>query len=229
MATKANDLVSREIDDLVATAEKLSRDAARSGNGLGPERIEELSGVAARGGQLIRRLYGLMSQYSESWAKVLATDYFTAIHSNHYEHVSEMVGILRGVQHDVRSGLIRNLRGLLQAEVFADFLEMAEHLLTQGYKDAAAVLLGAVLEDVLRKVAAAHEVPVVSSSGKPLTIDPINAGLAKEGVYNALVQKQITSWANLRNDAAHGHFEKYDAAQVQQMLHFVQKFSADHL
>jgi hypothetical protein len=31
------------------------------------------------------------------------------------------------------------LKGLITAEVFADFIEMAEHLLETGYKDPAAV------------------------------------------------------------------------------------------
>jgi hypothetical protein len=229
MTTSINDAVITEIDDLVVRAEKLSREASRAGSGLGFDRIEELSAIANRGGQLIRRLYEAESQFLESWRKVLSNKSFTNMHSNHYEHVSELAGILRAVQHDVKSGLMRNLRGLLQAEIFADFLEMAEHLLHEGYKDAAAVLLGAVLEDSLRKLAATHNVPVTSSGGKALTIDPLNVALAKAGAYGPLVQKQITTWANLRNDAAHGHFEKYDQDQVKQMLLFVQKFCADYL
>jgi hypothetical protein len=62
-----------------------------------------------------------------------------------------------------------------------------------------------------------------------MTIDPLNIAVAKAGVYGPLVQKQITSWANLRNDAAHGQFSKYDADHVQQMLLFVQKFCADYM
>ena len=72
-------------------------------------------------------------------------------------------------------------------------------------------LLGAVLEDSLRKIADANGVDILNSKGMPLTLDPLNISLAKKGVYNALVQKQITSWANLRNDAAHGHFDRYDS------------------
>ncbi len=140
-----------------------------------------------------------------------------------------MVGIIKAVEHDVKSGMLTNFRSLIQAEIFSDFLEMAEHLLGEGYKDAAAVLLGAVLEDSLRKIADANGMDVVGHTGKPLTIDPLNVSLSKKGVYGPLVQKQITSWANLRNDAAHGHFSKYDAAQVQQMLLFVQKFCSDYL
>jgi hypothetical protein len=151
------------------------------------------------------------------------------MHGNHHGHVSELVGILRGVQQDIRSGLLRDLRRLIQAEVFADYLEMAEHLLNEGYKDAAAVLLGATLEDSLRKVAITRSIETASVTGKPLTIDPLNVALAKDGAYGPLVQKQVTTWANLRNDAAHGRFDKYDEQQVRQMLIFVQKFCADYL
>lgn len=221
--------VSNEIDELVLIAERLSHDAASSGSSLGAERIEELSSVAARGAQLIVRLYGSDSQYLINFRNVLATKNFTIMHSNYYEHVSEFCGILKGVQHDIKSGLLDDLRQLLQAEIFADFLEMGEHLLTEGYKDAAAVILGAVLEDSLRKLATSRGIPTTSPAGKALTIDPLNVALAKEKVYGPLVQKQITTWANLRNDAAHGHFTAYDAAQVKQMLLFVQKFCADHL
>ena len=74
-----------------------------------------------------------------------------------------------------------------------------------------------------------HGINITNSKGKPLTLDPLNISLAKKGVYGPLVQKQIASWANLRNDEAHGHFDKYDSDQVQQMLLLVQKFCADFL
>jgi len=226
---KADDRIRAEVNDLVRVAERLSRDAARSGSSLGPDRIEELQSVASRAGQLIRRLYGVDSQYQKNLDRVLATKSFSVMHSIYYEHVSELAGILKGIQSDVDRGMLDDLRVLVRAEVFASFLEMAEYLLEEGYKDAAAVMLGAVLEDSLRALAARNGIPAVSSLGKPLTIDPLNVALAKTGIYNPLVQKQVTSWANLRNDAAHGQFGKYDADQVRQMLLFVQKFCADYL
>jgi topoisomerase IA-like protein len=106
---------------------------------------------------------------------------------------------------------------------------MAEHLLLEGYKDASAVLLGAVREDTLRKVAESHSIKTTGPKGNNLTIDPLSNEIAKAGIFGPLVKKQITSWANLRNDAAHGHFDQYDEAQVKQMLMFVQKFCADYL
>lgn len=178
---------------------------------------------------MIRRLYGQGSQYDQNFQRVVGMRNFTAMHGNHFAHVSELAGILKGLQHDFKSGMLFDLRKLLQAEIFADFLEMGEHLLESGYKDAAAVLLGAVLEDSLRKIAQSSGVATTAANGKPLTIDPLNVAIAKAGVYGPLVQKQITTWANLRNDAAHGNFSKYDTEQVRQMLLFAQKFCADFL
>ena len=185
--------------------------------------------ITARGGQLIARLYGSDSHYFQMFRPITQTPSFNIIYRGRCRHVADIVGIFKAVEHDIKSGMLSDFRSLVQAEIFADFLDMAEHLHRENYKDASAVLLGAVLEDSLRKIADANGVDILNSKGKPLTLDPLNAALAKKGVYNALVQKQITSWANLRNDAAHGHFDRYDSAQVQQMLLFVQKFCADYL
>ena len=223
------ELVSREIKDLVGAGERLATDAAASSSGLGHERIQELSSIAARGGSLITRLYGADSHYYRAFRSIVQIRHFSTMHSNCHDHVSQMVGILKGVQHDIGSGILADFRNVIQAEIFADFLGMAEHLVLEGYKDAAAVLLGAVLEDSLRKLAEANKLETVGAKGKLLTIEPLNTALAKKGTYNALVKKQVTSWANLRNDAAHARFSNYDADQVKQMLLFLQKFCADFL
>jgi hypothetical protein len=224
-----NPIVTKEVRTLIEIAEKLSADASVAGNHLPHQRVQELLGVVARGGHLITKLYGSDSHYFAIFQATIRIPGFNSMHSNHYRHVSEVAGILKAVEDDLESGMLSNLKSLAQAEVFADFLEMAEHLLSEGYKDAAAVILGAVLEDSLRKIADASGIPVVGPKGKPLTLDPLNTAVTKQGLYGPLVQKQITSWANLRNDAAHGHFDKYDESQVKHMLLFVQKFCADYL
>lgn len=70
---------------------------------------------------------------------------------------------------------------------------------------------------------------MAGSKGKAFTMDALNAALAKAGVYNLLVQKQVTAWADLRNKAAHAHWDQYDAEQVTQMLAGVRKFCVDYL
>ena len=61
-------------------------------------------------------------------------------------------------------------------------------------------------------------------AGKSKKADTLNADLAKAGVYNKLEQKNVTAWLGLRNDAAHGHFQNYDASQVALLIQSVRDF-----
>lgn len=110
-----------------------------------------------------------------------------------------------------------------------DFLEMSEYLLKEKYKDAAAVIIGSVLENSLRKLAQINNIQIFNNKGKYLTIEPLNIELAKNDVYNQLIRKQISTWADLRNSAAHGNYNEYDSDQVELMLEFTQKFASDYL
>ncbi len=112
---------------------------------------------------------------------------------------------------------------LVRAEVFDDLLEMGEHLLIAGYKDPAAVVIGAVLEEHLRKLCARHGVSV-AENGKPRKADALNAELASKDIYSKLDQKSVTAWQDLRNKAAHGDFASYGDAQVDLMLKGVRDF-----
>ena len=119
-------------------------------------------------------------------------------------------------------------KGLVSAEVFSDFLSMAEHLLSEHYKDPAAVLAGSVLEEHLRQLCQRNSIPIepIRSDGTsvPLKADALKAELAKAGIYTALDQKQITAWLDVRNKAAHGKYAEYSEAQVDLMLRGVGEF-----
>ena len=222
-------IIHKEIEELIIVADRLVARASVSGSSLEHECVQDLSSIAVRGGQLINRLYGPESQYAEMFRSVLNTNSFNFMNSHHYDHVAQMAGIFKAVKHDLDSGMLVDFRRLVQAELFSDFLEMAEYLANEGYKDASAVLLGAVLEDALRKISEARGISTLNANGKPLAMDALNVQLGKDGAYNALVKKQVTSWSNLRNDAAHGRYDEYDAGQVKQMMLFVQKFCADFM
>jgi len=131
--------------------------------------------------------------------------------------------ILETAKEDYEIGDLIVFRTLIEAEVFDDFLEQAEHLLNQGYFTASAVIAGSVLEDGLRKLCSKYGIAL---SAKP-KLDTMNADLAKAGVYNLLKQKQITAIADLRNKAAHGQggFTKED---VEDMIRNVRRFMEDY-
>jgi hypothetical protein len=169
MSSRAQSLAEKEIKELVKLGETLLRDAEEAHSELRGEPISRMTMWAAMGGQLIQRLYGKDNEYSRTFTSILKTKDFVRVHSNNCEHLAQLLGLFKAIAHEIDNDLLVDIRGLLQADVFADFLEMAEYLKSQHYKDAAAVIIGAVLEDVLRKVALKHGVATMGPQGKPLT------------------------------------------------------------
>ncbi len=141
------------------------------------------------------------------------------------ESLKRRIGSLRALRRDYDEGFLSSVQGLIRAELFADFLEMAAHLLEQGYKDPAAVLIGGVLEEHLRTLCIVRSIPI-SISGRPKRADAMNTELAAAGTYNKLDQKNVTAWLDLRNKAAHGEYMQYTSDQVATMLSGVREFAA---
>ena len=136
-------------------------------------------------------------------------------------------GVTEGLRADLQSGFLRSFEELIHGEVFGDFLEMADHLLGSGYKDAAAVIAGSALEVHLRQLCKKNgiSVEVTSSSGiRPKKADQMNADLAGAGAYSKLDQKSVTSWLDLRNKAAHGNYSEYSKEQVGLLIASVRDF-----
>jgi len=218
-----------ESQKLIEIGKELIEYAKTNGGKTADEQVQKFTLWTNRTGEFIVRIKGKDSQPVLTFNQFRATMRMSNLHSNSYGFLLEVIGALESIKYELENGLLNDIQKLLQADIFSDFLEMGEHLLKEGYKDAAAVIIGSVLEDTLRKLCDNNGISTVNPKGNPLTIDPLNTELAKAEVYNKLVQKQITSWADLRNNAAHGHFEKYDSKQVEMMLLFVQSFCADHL
>lgn len=147
---------------------------------------------------------------------------------DHSAHLASLVGILNALRADYEAGYMTTIEELIHADVFADFLEMATELLEKGFKDPAAVLTGSVLEEHLRKLCARHGVSSVAADGSPRKADTLNADLVKAGAYNKLDQKSVTAWLGLRNDAAHGHRDRYVTEQVTLMAEGVRSFITRH-
>jgi hypothetical protein len=147
-----------------------------------------------------------------------------------YKYESYIKGgieIIKNIRVEIENGWIDTIKSIISAEIFSDFLEMAEHLLHSDYKDAAAVMIGGVLEEHLRQLCLNNKIDVsYEKDGKiiPLKADRMNSELAKSGFYNKLDQKGITAQLDLRNNAAHGNYTEYDKKQVKMMYDFVLNF-----
>ncbi len=142
--------------------------------------------------------------------------------------------LLQNIRKDIEDGWLETIKGIVSAELFSDFLEMAEHLLEENYKDPAAVIIGSVLEENLRELCLRNEIAITTidpktGKVKPNKAETMNVDLCKNGIYNILVQKSVTAWLDLRNNVAHGKYGEYDLAQVKNMLQSVRDFIIKYL
>ncbi len=107
-----------------------------------------------------------------------------------------MPGILAALRTDIAKGRLSTVTELIHADVFSDFLEMAQYLLDDGgFKDAAAVIAGSSLEAHLRALCEKHGIPTKDGSNKPKKSDTLNHELDKSGAYGSKLDlKNVTAW-----------------------------------
>jgi hypothetical protein len=141
---------------------------------------------------------------------------------SNYSIKKRLGAIFLAAKEDFDGGYLASLKYLIQAEVFDSELEQATELLNNGYKLAAAVITGVVLETALRDLCDSNSI----SNGK---LDTMNAQLAKAGVYNKLQQKRITAIADIRNSAAHGKREEFKDSDVENIIRDVESFLLSYM
>ena len=175
------------------------------------------------------RITGVNSEYNKEIERILEKQGVKL-----GSRLRQIIGITEALRDDLRNDFLKTLSELIHSEVFADYLEMATYLLSEGYKDASAVIIGSTLESHLKKICdkSGIDKSFLNSKGKEIhkKADTINSELCKLGVYNMTYQKQITAWLDLRNNAAHGKYSEYKDEEVKLMLsginHFMIQFPA---
>lgn len=173
---------------------------------------------AASASQLLANLFGRESEYFRHFEKSFKT-------AGYHSDLNQGLAVVKAAWNDYSKGYLTETASLIRAEVFDDFMEQAQHLLSQGYHQAAGVIAGCVLEDALRKLCDRKGI-ALSASPK---LDGMNSELAKKGIYNTLVQKRITALADLRNKAAHGKWSEFSSKDVESMLQQTRNFVTDYL
>jgi len=152
-------------------------------------------------------------------------NFINHVKQGHISHIDFGIGVLKALKEDLKLGYLTKIKDLVVAEVFTDFLDIASHLLDNGYKDPAASLIGAVLENGLRKMAKKNNIQVRNNDD----IGSLNTKIADQGIYNRLVQRQIQAWKAIRDSADHGKFNEYKSEDVKSMLEGVRRFLAENL
>lgn len=126
--------------------------------------------------------------------------------------------IVQALRDDIEAGWLSTVEELVHADTFSNFLDMSQELLEKGYRDAAAVIAGAVLEAHLRSLCSKHSLPTMRDDGSNLKAEALNSDLRKANVYASHQQKLVAAWQDLRNRAAHGEYGEYDDTDVRHQL-----------
>lgn len=142
--------------------------------------------------------------------------------STNHETLLQVRAVFNAAREDFDAGMFNSVRSMVQAEVFSNELDQASELMKGGYITAAAVIAGVVLETTLRRLCEDAQI-------EPGSLNKMNADLTKAGTYNLLMNKRITALADIRNNAAHGHPDKFTKDDVADMIDKVEAFVADHL
>lgn len=156
---------------------------------------------------------------------VYVTNFEREVREGYTDSTKAGIGILKAVGEDLEDGSLTDIRTLVSAEVFTDFLNIAGHLLERGYKDPAASLCGAVLEEGLRRMATNRGIKVRERDD----LSALNQKLATKGIYTTLVQKRLAVWTDVRNSADHGKCSEYSKEDVAEMHTGVASFLERHL
>ena len=140
--------------------------------------------------------------------------------------VATLVSLVDSFIEYLQAGLATGISPERQAQldVVSDLLGQANSLLeeTKYHPAAAAILLGASLEEFLRTWVEAESLPIGKS--KP-GIDAYSKALRGADLISKQDMKDITSWAGVRNHAAHGEWEEVsDRSRVRLVLEGVNLF-----
>lgn len=161
--------------------------------------------------------------------------YFPSLKASSGNMISA-ISFLKAIKSDLECGFFDDLVTRIEGSIAIDYMEQAEQLLENGHSGQydhvpAAVLSGAVLEKTLRKLCTEQqpEIAIVTINGEQKTLNPLIDDLKKSGLFNEVKAKQLRSWADIRNKAAHGEFDQFKRSDVEQMIQGVRNFLGDYL
>lgn len=214
----ANDLIAQRLSAVLDT---LAQAQAVTPNGLS---AYDARLIITRARAAIGRYAPAGSAYEE---EALAID--SSIRASPEWKAEQLAAIVHALRDDYAGGGLLSVQEIVHADLFDDFLDMAEELSTKGYIGPAAVLAGTVLEEHLRKLAAKHGLSAANDEKRPKAVETLGTELRKAGALTEVQRKSISAWYSQRNEAAHGHTDNLHQGDVDRMIDGVRDFVARHL
>jgi len=162
---------------------------------------------------LFEQVFGRESTHYEQLHKC-----WNDFHGHDYEF-DKALGVFRAAKEDYLGGYLFRLSASISGEVYGDFVVLAKNALDEGYKDVAAVLACAALEDALKRYAQSNGLDITDKSMS----DVVNT-LKSKGMVQGAQKTLLDTMPRLRNYAMHANWEKISPEDSAGILGFVEKF-----
>ena len=132
-------------------------------------------------------------------------------------------GIFKSAKQDYEGGYVFKLELLLSGEIFGDFVALSKKSLKEGYKDIAAVLSCAALEDVLKRFAIINGLAVEDKN-----MPEVVSALKSKGLVRGAQKSLLDTMPKIRNLALHAKWDKISPEDVNSVIGFVEQFILSH-
>ena len=167
----------------------------------------------------LSRVFGTQSTYYESFK--------TEVTHATASRTRRGLAIIKSGQKDLEGNWLETTRGAVTKDVLSDMLKLAKVQADLKNSRAAAIMMGAVLEELLRCLAIRAEIKLyneIQGKAVPKKGLQLTGEVYKKKVYDRGENKKIIGWLELYQSALEEKGEEITPAKVNQMLTGLQSF-----
>lgn len=209
---KLDDLVKRA-DELIEMANKVLATKERKDYGW-EVNYSLFHAFRSAGLSFLERVFGAKHAYYKEFDAVLSSTYIVSTEAGKQ--------ILEAAKDEISGQWLFTVKGLVSAEIFADFIVLAKQSLDEN-EGVSAVLVSAALEDALKRVAAQQNLDVEDKDMSEV-INALKANGALKGPQATIAK----GYVKLRNKAFHAEWDKIDKGSVSSAIGFTEQFLLKH-
>jgi hypothetical protein len=134
------------------------------------------------------------------------------------QDVGMLIGHLKAILDALKDGEIKQYEEIIIAGELSNFLEYSKVFIADGKKMESAVIVSAVFEDIVRRVA--------SNSGidRSMKLDTIISSFVRKGIISKLESKKLRVYADIRNSALHASWDEFKMSDIRDMIDGTDEF-----
>jgi uncharacterized protein YutE (UPF0331/DUF86 family) len=184
--------------------------------------IARLEEIVASTLSILSKVYGEENQHVKDFMEK-NTSYRRHTSDPYQKLFNCCIGKLNAVESDIKFGILETIEREVSGEVFSDFIKAAKSSFDEGYKEIAAVLGCAALEDLLKRLAKLNSVEVDDKT----MADVVNA-LKRGGIIKGAQTNLISAYVTLRNKTFHAQWDKIENADIKSLIGFTEEMLIKH-